>query len=228
MKSLRTVRYSLIAAAVAGSAVVSTPALADVSATASVANMYLWRGQNLGGGAPVVAGSLDYSHDSGLFAGIWGSSAGPGQETDVYFGYAYSSDAFNFKVTAYEYFYPNNTPIDLQEVVFSVGASGFFADFVLGIGEIDAAGGGVDNKNNYVDIGYTMDKFTVKLGKTLNDTADTDYTHLDLSYAFNKNIAFTLSNIVDADTAAAITAGPADENQDPLFVVSYTLPIDLK
>ena len=223
MKSLRTVRYSLIAAAVAGAAVVSTPAFAGVSATAGVSNMYLWRGQNIGAGAPVVMGSLDYSHDSGLFAGIWGSSAGPGQETDVYFGYAYSSDAFSAKVTAYEYFYPGNTPADLQEVVFSASASGFFVDFILGVGVIDAAGAEVDNKNNYVDFGYTMDKVTAKIGMSMNDAAMTDYTHLDVTYAYNKNLSFTLSGIADADTGSAVYG-----IEDPLFAVSYALPLDLK
>ena len=45
MKSLRTVRYSMLAAAVATAAAVSTPAVAEVSANASVASAYLWRGQ---------------------------------------------------------------------------------------------------------------------------------------------------------------------------------------
>ena len=223
MKSLRTVRYSLIAAAVAGAAFVPTMAAAGVSATAGVSNMYLWRGQNIGGGAPVVSGSLDYGHESGLLAGIWGSSAGPGQETDVYVGYAYSSDAFGFKVVAYEYFYPYNTAADLQEVLVNFSASGFFFDALIGVGTIEALGVETDNESNYFDVGYTMDKVTVKYGMADNPTPDTNYSHLDLTYAFNKNIAFTLSGIVDADDFSAVLP-----NKDPLFAVNYTLPIDLK
>ena len=231
MKSLRTVRYSLIAAAVAGAAFVPTMAVAGVSATAGVSNMYLWRGQNIGGGAPVVSGSLDYGHESGLLAGIWGSSAGPGQETDVYVGYAYSSDAFGFKVVAYEYFYPYATDLDLQEVLLNFSASGFFVDFLIGVGTIEGAPAAtppvasteVDNENNYFDVGYTMDKVTVKFGMADNNAPDTNYSHLDATYAFNKNIAFTLSGIVDADPLAPIGA-----TKDPLFAINYTLPIDLK
>lgn len=218
MKSLRTLRFAALAAAVAGAAVVSTPAVAGVSATAAVANMYLWRGQNLGGGAPVVSGSLDYSHDSGLFAGIWGSSAGPDQETDLYVGYAYSSDAFTAKATFYDYFYSRSAGAvgDLQEAVLSFSASGFFADAIIGMGDFE--------EGNYYDVGYTKDKYTIKYGmmdaEDLNGP-DTDYSHLDLSYAFNERVAFTVSGIVDAGDANTI-------EKDPLFVVSYTLPIDLK
>lgn len=218
MKSLRTVRYSLLAAAVAGGAMFSSAAVAGVSATAGVANLYLWRGQNLGGGTPVVMGSLDYSHDTGLFAGVWSSSAGPDSEIDLYAGYAYSSDAFGFKVTAYDYTYPR-TPItgDLQEVVLTVSASGFFADAIIGAGDFEDA--------NYYDIGYTMGKFTGKLGMmdTEDVAVDTNYSHLDLTYAYNERLSFTVSGIVDADDLAAVK-----DSEDALFVVAYTLPLELK
>ncbi|MFZ5756351.1 MAG: TorF family putative porin [Pseudomonadota bacterium] len=220
MKSLRTVRYSLLAAAVAGGAMISAPAAAGVSATAGVANLYLWRGKNLGGGTPVVMGSLDYGHDSGLFAGVWSSSGDStlGSEIDLYAGYAYSSDAFGFKVTAYDYTYPRsgNTG-DLQEVVLTVSASGFFADAIIGVGDFE--------DGNYYDAGYTMGKFTGKFGlmDTEDVTADTNYSHFDLTYAYNERLAFTVSGIVDADDAAAVV-----DDKDPLFVVAYTLPLELK
>lgn len=223
MKSLRTVRYSLLAAAVAGGAMFSTTAAADVSASAAVSSLYLWRGLNLGGGTPVVSGSLDYSHSSGLFAGVWGSSAGPDSEIDLYAGYAYSSDAFGFKVTGYDYSYPRaaNTPTFTEEgakheVVLSVSASGFFADAIIGLGDF--------KDGNYYDVGYTMGKFTGKVGMTdAEDLAgpDTDYTHADLTYAYNERLSFTVSGIVDQGDAGTI-------DPDALFVVTYTLPLELK
>jgi uncharacterized protein (TIGR02001 family) len=229
MKSLRTVRYSLIAAAVAGAAVVSTPAFAGVSATAGVASLYLWRGQNLGGGTPVVSGSLDYGHDSGIFAGVWGSSGDTtnGHEIDLYAGYGYSSDAMSFKVTAYDYTYPRGALQGaLQEVVLSFGASGAFVDVIVGMGDFEEA--------NYVDFGYTMDKITGKVGMMMaDDTMCTpaaiaaglscNYTHVDVTYAYNKNLSFTVSGVADADDGAAVAG-----IEDPLFVVSYALPLDLK
>lgn len=52
---------------------------------------------------------------------------------------------------------------------------------------------------------------------------DTGYVHLDLTYAYNERLAFTVSGILDAGTAA-----PVYGEEDPLFVVSYTLPLELK
>lgn len=219
MKSLRTVRYSLLAAAVAGGAIISAPAAAGVSATAGVANLYLWRGQNLGAGAPVVMGSLDYGHDSGVFAGVWGSSAGPDQEVDLYAGYAYSSDAFGFKVTAYDYSYPRSgVQGALNEIALNVTAGGFFADYILGIEDFE--------DTSYADVGYTYEKFTGKVGYMMTDdvTPDSNYTHADLTYAYNERLSFTVSGIV-ADDDASVFAG---SNKDALFVVSYVLPLELK
>ena len=223
MKSLRTVHYSLIAAAVAGAAVVSTPAAAEISATATVSNVYLWRGLDLGMGVPGIAGSLDYTHSSGLFVGAWGSSAGPGTETDIYAGYEYSSDDFGFKAAVYDYTYPYDPDVDFQEAYLNFSASGFFVDGYFGIGKTGPSNAEVDNKNNYFDLGYTKDKYTLKVGQTNNDLKDTDYTHVDVSYAYNDNLSFTLSGVVDSDDGA-VTAG----NQDPLFVVSYSLPLDIE
>jgi len=46
-------------------------------------------------------------------------------------------------------------------------------------------------------------------------------THFDLTYAFNENLSFTVSKVLDDD--AEDTAEPKDE--DAIFVVSYSLPI---
>ena len=62
----------------AGLTAVSTAqAEVEVSASASVANMYLWRGQDLSGssGVPAVSGDLTVSA-SGAYAGVWAYSSG--------------------------------------------------------------------------------------------------------------------------------------------------------
>lgn len=45
-----------------------------------------------------------------------------------------------------------------------------------------------------------------------------DATHLDLTYAYNDNLAFTLSTILDSDLG--------DGEPEPKFVVSYSIPIE--
>ena len=66
-------RTGIAALALAGTAIVASPAMAEVSASAAVANMYLWRGIDLGDGSAAVSGDLVYSN-SGAYVGIWVSS----------------------------------------------------------------------------------------------------------------------------------------------------------
>ena len=57
----------------------------EVSASVGVANMYLWRGYDLGDGDAAISGDLKATHDSGAYAGIWASSgdASWGTEYDL-------------------------------------------------------------------------------------------------------------------------------------------------
>ena len=60
--------------ALSATAFVAPVAHAEVAASVGVANMYLWRGMDLGNGDAAVSGDLKYKHKSGAYAGIWGSS----------------------------------------------------------------------------------------------------------------------------------------------------------
>ena len=56
----------------------------------------------------------------------------------------------------------------------------------------------------------------------------TDYTHIDISYAYNDNLTFTVSQIIDQDEIQLIGNEKKYENRDDdtLFVLSYSLPIE--
>lgn len=239
MKSLNTVRYSLIAAAVAGAAVVSAPAVAGVSASAGVASLYLWRGYNLSNGAPQVFGGLEYATEVGAYAGVWGSnSADIGQEVDLYAGFRGTAGDFSYNIAYYDYTYPQAKGVtsvpavlagdgarisDFEEITISGSIKGFTLEAWLGIGDtgglITNAAGEATNESNYYAVSYAYDKFTVKYGMTDNDPLNTDYSHADVSYKYNDNLTFAVSKVVDDDDSV---------EDDALFVVSYTLPLDLK
>ena len=77
MKLTKTL--SSIAAASAltlGAMAAPTVAQAETSASMAFSNMYLWRGTNLSPSGSVISGSLDYSNDSGVYAGVWISPTG--------------------------------------------------------------------------------------------------------------------------------------------------------
>jgi len=76
----------------------------------------------------------------------------------------------------------------------------------------------------YTTLGYEIGKVGLTYGMTtFSDTEDSDYAHVDLSYAYNDNISFTYSQVVSADTDE--DEGGLDRS--PNVVVTYSLPIEL-
>lgn len=114
-----------------GLAVISSPALAEVSANFGVTSNYLWRGVTQSADGPSVSGGLDYSHESGFYAGTWLGSVdwgnGNGTEMDLYLGYGGESDGFGYDVGYIYYHYPEQEydDSDFGELYFNGSYSGF-------------------------------------------------------------------------------------------------------
>ena len=97
-KIIQSVVASGIAAV--GLAGISQTGFADdvTTANVSITSHYIFRGQDLSNNGPAVQGGFDYAHESGAYAGIWGSSSSLGAdahgngvnsaEIDFYVGYA--------------------------------------------------------------------------------------------------------------------------------------------
>lgn len=209
---------SVAALAMATSALmISSQAAAEVGASAAVASTYLWRGYDLGSGTPAVSGDLSVSQ-SGAYAGIWGSSGdtAAGTEYDLYAGYGMELGAFNFDLSVWNYNYPTGAGYtadgetdfaDLTEVVLAVGVGPVTATYYDNV----AGASGYQ----YYTLGAEFGQFSVLVGMHDNDSGD-DPVHLNLSYAYNDSLSFTVSQFIVDET-----------NDDDLkFVVSYSLPID--
>jgi hypothetical protein len=79
-----------------------------------------------------------------------------------------------------------------------------------------------DNGGDYVynTLGYGMGSVSGLIGVNtdLEDDGKGAYTHIDVSYAYNDNVSFTVSKMV-AQSSGTSAASPE-------FVVSYSLPIE--
>ena len=210
-------RLSALSVAVAGALSVAPTAVnAEVSGSVAISNMYLWRGYDLGQGDAAVSGDLSYSN-SGFYTGIWGSSgdAALGTEYDLYAGYGAEFGGVSIDASVWTYVYPSNpsgetdNPGELSEFILSVG----FAGFTL-TGYDNIAGG---SGYGYYTLSYGYDAFSILVGKHDNPGTKVDPTHVDLSYAYNDNLSFTISQQVDKE----------DDNKKPKFVVGYSLPIEM-
>lgn len=210
---MRMTEKLLAVAAAAGSTLCALAPMAnaevDVSASVGVANMYYFRGFDLGNGDAAVSGDLSVSA-GGAYGGIWASSgdATLGTEYDLYAGYGHSFGDFSVDLSAISYVYPSDPgdsdPGDLTELALGLGwgpVEVTYYDNVTG-----------DSGYWYTTVGATFDAFSVTYGLHEND-----YAHLDLGYAYNENLSFILGLVVDDLDGA--------EDDNPKFVVSYSLPI---
>ena len=227
-KQSKMLRLSALSLAVAGAmAVAPVAANAEVSASVGVANMYLWRGYDLGNGDAQVSGDLSYSN-SGFYTGVWAASgdSAAGQEYDLYVGYGAEFGGVSVDLSVWNYMYPSSSPEEdnilddfggLSEAVLSIG----FAGFAVTAYDNIAGGSGYE----YYTISYSYDAFSILVGKHDNvggpdefgfyEPAE-DVTHVDLSYAYNDNLTFAVSQQVDNE-----------DDDDPKVLVSYSLPIDM-
>ena len=216
MKFSKKLLVSSIAASAMAFSALAPVANAEVSASVGVANMYYWRGLDLGNGDPAVSGDINVSAN-GLYAGVWGSSGDAvlGQEYDLYLGYGGEAGGFSYDVSVWNYNYPSATDAngldaspdigDLTEVVGSVGFGPVTATYYHGVQDLEDYW--------YATLEASFDKFSIKYGLHEHDLA-----HVDLSYAYNDNLSFMLGKVVD-DVDEAF-------DDDLKFVVSYSLPIE--
>lgn len=209
-----------------GGLVAAPAANAGMSASAAVANFYLWRGLDISAGAPQVSGSLDYKHDSGAYAGIWASSEEAGTETDLYAGYAGAVGGLSYDVSVWEYLYPSDNSLtppgdkfsdsDLSEFVVGLDYAGAGLTVYFG----NDTGGGDDYE--YVTLDYTVGAFNILYGTWMYDSAGADESsHLTVAYAVTDNFKFTVTKGMQDTLASAY-------DEDFLFHISYSLPIEIK
>ena len=225
-----------LAGVMTAAAVPAVQAEVEVSASAAVANMYLWRGQDLGQGVPAVSGDLTASANGG-YAGVWTSSGDSalGQEYDLFAGFGGEAGDLSYDVSVWSYVYSGasegadadgnytrtdsrGNTFDATDLIVSVGYGPVSASYYYVL-----AG---DEDYSYATLGGEYDKFSATLGMAMHSEDDSaEYTHLDLGYAYNDNIAFTLSKIIDQD--ADLDDGESGLDEDLKVVVSYSLPIEL-
>ena len=211
-------KQKLIAGAIALSAMAgfSVPAAyAEVSASVGAANMYYWRGYDLGGGAALSAG-VNYSA-AGFTGGAWTSSGGEawGTEYDLYAGYSIDLGGVTLGAGYISYNYADMDvgPGDFAEVYGSIGFGPFKYTYMDNVANAEEIGVGYDDYN-YMTAELNFEKFGIKYG-----LHEDDASHLDLTYKFNDKLSFTYGQMID-------DADGGDVEADGKFIVSLSLPIE--
>ena len=158
MKKLTKV--SLVAAALSSTLLMSQVAVAEVSANFGATTNYIWRGVSQSSDAASVSGGLDYSNDSGFYAGTWVGSLGDsdsgfnGTETDFYLGFSGESDGFGYDVGYIYYAYTELDDSNFGEIYFN----GSFGNFGFGVAYTANSevgeGAGFESGDIYYSVSY--------------------------------------------------------------------------
>lgn len=233
MSKKSVLKMSALAVAFAAAAAPITAA-AEVTGSLGISNFYLWRGQDLSNGGGVVSGSVDYAHESGAYAGIWTSSetgfgGGNGGEYDVYLGFAGEAGGLSYDLSYVSYIYPGIDQAlgEQGELILGLGMGDFGLTYYTSVYKFNGTDLEVGD-DSYLTLSYAYDKFSFLVGTWMLDTADRDYTHLDISYSPIENLTFTASKIVTGDDGSAnslvsglFPATASADEQDILINVGY-------
>jgi uncharacterized protein (TIGR02001 family) len=164
--NMRKLQKTIAISALALMGATSTAAYADLSANAAATSNYLWRGQQQGNGDAAVSGGIDYSNDSGFYAGTWVSNAswadGMTYELDLYAGYGGDiNENISYDVGYIYYAYPDAesyTNSNFSEVYGSISVDGFtFGAAVL------ATSAGEGEGNDFTDSLYLSADYAFEL-----------------------------------------------------------------
>ena len=177
----------------------------EFSGNVGLVSDYAFRGISQSDESPALQGGVDYSHDSGFYAGLWGSSVDfndgdeASVEADIYAGFAGAFDnGIAWDVGAIHYMYPgadSSLDYDFTEAAVSLGydfgvavisgAFNYSPDFFGGSGDATYTAAYLD-----VPLPHSF-SVSAHLGhQTIEDTPD--YTDWSLGIGYNWN-AFDFS-----------------------------------
>ncbi|HED36580.1 MAG TPA: hypothetical protein ENJ08_20475 [Gammaproteobacteria bacterium] len=205
---------------------VSGVSVAGVSANLGIASQYYFRGVQQTTGA-AAQGGVDYNHDSGLYAGLWGSNVGGhevadpastdddplGIEVDYYLGYNGVLQDFSYGIGYTLYTYTGDFDTEYSEVNFSAGYSMFSLEFSTGTHDVP---GGVDEDYTFTALTFEYEGISATYGAW---GSDFDGAYFEIGYArevsevefgislINGDAEANAKNVATDGTALVITIG---------------------
>lgn len=224
---------------------------AEITGTATLTSDYDFRGVSLSDEDPAIQGSIDYAHDNGFYASIWGSSLdyGPdydgGIEIDLSAGLAGETEAgIGWDVGMVWYAYPDSDGSAAKSEIEDYGeaylggsykmfdAKVWYADDYADAG--DSAWYTELNANFELPAGLTL---ALHVGQSFGDywdaVADAEGPGIDGEYTdWSIGLGYTVSYFdlnlryvdTDTDSALEVNSGPFANDSRVVFSVSTSFP----
>lgn len=219
-KPLATALAALATIAAAGAAHAGD---GPFTANVGLVSDYAYRGWSQTDERPALQGGFDYAHDSGLYAGVWGSNVSwlsdsnpnvhNSLELDLYGGYKGTAGAIGYDVGLLQYYYPGsypkgfNSPDTLEGYI---GLSWEFLSFKYSYAFTDLFGYDKSDGSQYYDLGAAVDVgggFTLAAHVGYSDIkGQDDYTDWKLGVTkefggFNFGLHYVDTDVDNADLA---------------------------
>jgi len=225
-------KNSIVLATAVAAALTSSVAAAELSANAGIFSNYIWRGVTQTADEAAGQGGIDWSDDSGLYAGTWVSTLGGGNgyEMDVYVGFAGEAGDVGYDLGVVTYQYPVAPGGNFTEVY----ASGTVSIVTVGIAAtVDSSastdGGAFDDGDLYINgsLDFPVSKSDVSIyaGSYAFDNdgdvgvGDLDYSHIGASLSKDGFTFAVDKNDIDGSSATA--------EDNVRFTVSYSVDFEL-
>lgn len=197
-----------------------------VSASAGIANQYLWRGMDLGLGKNkeiAVSGDVHVTNSHGAYVGTWASTgdADWGFEYDLYGGWGGKLGQYDVDASLWTYANPvkdynhdgnsgKHNPGELVDAIVTVGRGPVKVGWYESL-KGEAAG----DQYRYISTTYTKGKYSALYGQHIHSQGD-DPGHLQLGYQVNDNLSFAVSKFV---------VNKNNVDSSPHFLINYSLPL---
>lgn len=204
--------------------------LGSFSANVALTTDYYFRGLSQTNNDGAIQGGFDWSHDSGIYAGIWASNVAFGStniEADTYIGFANEISGFGYDLGYLKYNY-NDTPSssDPDEFYFNLSYSYFSAGYAYSPDWF-----GTDEASSYIYMGADYDLpadigLSLSVGKSFGDAykIGSNYEYIDYKIGINKDFAginFDLSYVGNnLDTNECVSYGYTKGNCDDRFILT--------
>ncbi|MBQ4846610.1 TorF family putative porin [Pseudoalteromonas sp. MMG013] len=208
--------------------VTSFHSMAEVTANVAASSNYFWRGITQTKDGSAVSGGIDYSDDSGFYAGTWVSNVDFGNKTsyelDLYAGFSGEQGQFGYDVGYIHYAYPDaEGSIDFGELYGALSWQwlSFKASYLTHAQEDQST----EEEMLYLELGASFTilndtDLSFHIGRSSGDTVlewtSEDDAYMDYGVSVAKN-GFTLG-VVKTDL---------DADDDVKAYVSYGLDFEL-
>lgn len=210
----------------------SASAVEGLSANVGATSNYLWRGVTQTDDDAAVQGGIDYTDESGFYAGTWASNVDFGDDTssewDLYGGYASSYQGLDYDLGYIYYMYPDGDDLNFGEVTGSLT----FDMLTVGVNYVvnsdieTPSGSGLDDD----DMTYIYGELAVPLVDDIELAFHVGYSTGDIVeywYGEDDNYIDYSASLSKNGFALTVSKTDLDADDDVNIAVSYTLDLDM-